>query len=730
MLRLDDFYYLPRLEPLIAQLLVPGPGLTVIAGSEPRPDTPGSAPPPNGRTAVFRAIIHQLLELYPHLHALIIAPDRSLVRVPRGMHRRMAYALTQPNRPAADLISATIQHQRPELLIIDRLDAQTIGPALAAARSGVQVLSQFDTMLRGPAAARRLLNLPAEPEAPDGLHWMVSVQRLPTICPHCRRVTTLDERLHERLRHYLDDEAVFYQAVGCAQCGHTGRQGDMLGFDVFQASGSSLPHTSLLSLEEYALDLAAEGRLALEDALNLDAEQLRRTYERLSASESALNDANRTLERRLAQLEAANRVLEQRTTALMALQQINHTLIASDDLGELAQRVCRLAGELCGAERAVLYLLDDEAEILALLGWETHQIGRRAPAETLRDAGSGQVVPFGWPPGIEQRHPDVEGIPFREGLRVPLIAHGHQLGAMVVHSSRRRRFAQGETAILRTLADQAALSIQRAGLVRQLRQKIDLLEAAQMALAARERLEREMELAREVQQSVLPRIFPHISGYNFAARNQPARQVGGDFYDAFQIDEHHFGIVIGDVSGKGMPAALYMALARSLIFAEARREPSPHSVLGNVNQLLCALGSPGMFVTVFYGVVDTTTRSMRYCRAGHDYPLLLRQGTAQHLGGQGVVLGFLPDAGQRLSEETLALLPGDRLVLYTDGMTDALNPQDQRYDLEHLAALLSEQAHADASSLLEHAFSGVCTYQGDAAQFDDMTMLVVALESA
>ena len=185
-------------------------------------------------------------------------------------------------------------------------------------------------------------------------------------------------------------------------------------------------------------------------------------------------------------------------------------------------------------------------------------------------------------------------------------------------------FSPKEVSLLRTLAQQAALGIQRARLVSDLRDKIDQLERAQQQLVQKERLERELELARQVQQSMLPRSFPHLPGFHFVARNEPARQVGGDFYEVIRLDEDRFGVAIADVSDKALPAALYMALTRSLLRAEAPRQPSPQAVLSNINRLLLELGDGNSFVTLFYAVVDGNSRRMVYSRAGHDRPLLLR----------------------------------------------------------------------------------------------------------
>jgi sigma-B regulation protein RsbU (phosphoserine phosphatase) len=231
-----------------------------------------------------------------------------------------------------------------------------------------------------------------------------------------------------------------------------------------------------------------------------------------------------------------------------------------------------------------------------------------------------------------------------------------------------------------------------------------------------------------VQQSVLPRTFPAMPGYAFAAHNEPARQVGGDFYDVIQLDDDHFGVAIADVSDKGMPAALYMALTRSLLLAEARRDGSPQAVLENVNRLLLELGEPGMFVSVFYGIVEASTRRLTYARAGHDRPLLLRDEEVLTLGGRGTVLGIVGQEDLRLSEEWVVLAPGDRLVLYTDGLTDVVAPDGQLYSLEQLKDLLRRCTAERAGELCAATFDGLAAYRRSAEPFDDMTMLVLQVK--
>jgi serine phosphatase RsbU (regulator of sigma subunit) len=319
----------------------------------------------------------------------------------------------------------------------------------------------------------------------------------------------------------------------------------------------------------------------------------------------------------------------------------------------------------------------------------------------------------------------VEGAVLRAGLYVRLVSQDRTVGVMVVHSTVKHAFTPGEVAMLQTFANQAAVAIQRAELVADLRAKIAQLEAAQVELAQKERMERELELARQVQQSVLPRTFPQLQGLRFAAWNEPARQVGGDLYDVIALDSNLVGIAIADVSDKGMPAALYMALTRSLLRAEARRARSPGDVLIGVNQLLLELGEPGLYVTIFYGIIDCTTHMLTYARAGHDRPLLLRAGSVEHLTGDGAALGLLDGSEFKLVEEQVYLLPGDRLVLFTDGMLDAQSPAQEMFGCERLRALLIALTGLAPDPFCRAVFASLADYRAGADPYDDMALLVM-----
>lgn len=736
MLELKDFFHLPQVDDVLAQLVAERRGLIAVVGLDPHPSVTTAEPDgflPSGRATIFRILARQLLTAVPNRHAIVVAADKDAIRIARQQRRQVQLIPVRARDTYASCI-AQAAARRPDLLIVDELNQASAAPALHAARSGLRVLSQIDTITHGQEVALALRDMGVASDDLEALRWVVGVQRLPTLCPRCKRPLSPEDAqidaLRQRFPQLQDAAATFHTAPGCPHCHNTGRRGEVTAFDIYAAA----PQATTLPLQAYLLHLAAQGNIPPEDVLNADANRLRRIHSLLTASERALLDSYQERERHLAELEAANIVLLQRTEALVSLQEIGQALLTVTDLPEMAQRICQHTRALCGAERAILYLLHstNTAEILAVSGWDADYVGEVVDITRLCDtleSGTTEPHPFNyWPPGLVYRPPDVEGVTLRVGLCVPLVAQNETLGAMLVHSTQRTAFAPGHEALLQTFAQQAALAMQRAGLINRLRDKISQLEAAQAALAQKERMERELELARQVQQSVLPRTFPRIPGYTFAAHNQPARQVGGDFYDVLRLDDDHFGIAIADVSDKGMPAALYMALTRSLLLAEARRERSPAIVLANVNQLLLQLGQPSMFVTVFYGVVARETRRLTYARAGHDRPIWLRGGDVQELDADGMALGLFDADMLQLSEASVTLAAGERVVLYTDGLTDVVDGNGRSFDRERLLPLLARHADLDADALCAATFAKLATFQAAAEQFDDMTMLVLAVD--
>lgn len=252
----------------------------------------------------------------------------------------------------------------------------------------------------------------------------------------------------------------------------------------------------------------------------------------------------------------------------------------------------------------------------------------------------------------------------------------------------------------------------------------DLVAELREALAAKTRLialEQELDIARTMQQSVLPRTFPPFGDFELDARMTAAREVGGDFYDVFMIDEDRLGIAVADVSGKGVPAAFFMLISRTLLKAVGSRGEPPAAALARLNELLAADNEQMMFVTVFYGILERTSGRFAFANAGHNPPLLLRaDGRAEWIGeAGGIALAVMP--GLDYQEGALTLAPGDALLLYTDGVTEAVDRDDALYGEPRLEATLAGSAADSASELVAKVFASVQDFARGVPQADDIT---------
>ena len=260
---------------------------------------------------------------------------------------------------------------------------------------------------------------------------------------------------------------------------------------------------------------------------------------------------------------------------------------------------------------------------------------------------------------------------------------------------------------------------------------LDQLQTLRQAVHEHDQLvaiRNELDIASHIQQSILPRTFPPFPqrhDFEIFAEMIPAREVGGDFYDFFLIDDVHLGLIVGDVSGKGVPAALFMAVTRTLLKSTALAGLPPAECLRRVNTLLCLDNASEMFVTVFYGILDTQTGELAYCNGGHNPPYLLRAGSrAERLAGTGdMVLGTLQSA--RYHEKTTHLARGDGLFLYTDGITEAMDATCDLFSDQRLATFLGETNGVTPEQLICATIAAVKRHCGATPQSDDITALAV-----
>jgi serine phosphatase RsbU (regulator of sigma subunit) len=278
-------------------------------------------------------------------------------------------------------------------------------------------------------------------------------------------------------------------------------------------------------------------------------------------------------------------------------------------------------------------------------------------------------------------------------------------------------FTAGDKRLVATVASQAALSLERAEL--------------QRAVADRRALDQELAIGRRIQLSLMPRHFPDIPGWQVAAAYEPAREVGGDFYDVFRVRDQadQIGLVVADVSGKGIPAAILMADARALIHAAADHGGGPVLTINRVNKILIAERSSGLFVTVGHGLLDAATGRLVVVRAGHDPIHVLRaSGALEVLEPPGRMIGFVEELGIEPLETTLG--PGDAFVAHTDGITEARSSDGAFYGEERFEALLRRLAGAAAATIVETVVADVAAFRGEADPSDDVTLLVVRRDPA
>jgi phosphoserine phosphatase RsbU/P len=253
------------------------------------------------------------------------------------------------------------------------------------------------------------------------------------------------------------------------------------------------------------------------------------------------------------------------------------------------------------------------------------------------------------------------------------------------------------------------------------------LQAAQERLVEKERLAREIEVAAQLQRTLLPTVLPCCFDYQFAAYIQPARQVGGDFYDVFELDEDHLGLLLADVADKSVQAALFMAVAYTLFTVESKHSLSPAEVALAVHQgMFDVAADSDMFVTAFYGVLHRSSGRLTYVIAGQERPLLIPRGQApQTVTGNGRFLGMLEDL--RLDEFTIQLQPGDRLLIFSDGIPDAVNLAGKQYGYDRLTAVLTQNPAETAAGLIKRVVADLTGWTRGTVPFDDITLLAIQM---
>ncbi len=409
-----------------------------------------------------------------------------------------------------------------------------------------------------------------------------------------------------------------------------------------------------------------------------------------------------------------------------ALLDVANAMARPYRVAEMANTVARLTPSLAGVDRCTVMIWHREQALYEVLASQCQPSERRVePVQTgLRVAAHDfplldQVCRTRRPLWVEDVSVDElvpEGIVRRYGtqavLGVPLIVQGEVLGALVVDEvDAPHVFSNRQVEMVAGVASQLAVAIESARLTQQ--------------ETERARMGEELRVAHEIQASFLPETSPVLPGYDIAHVWLAAREVAGDFFDFIPLNARRLGLVIADVSDKGVPAAIFMALARVLTRVVAADRRSPARVLQRVNDLLLENSRSDMFITLWYGVLDPVRHDLLFANAGHNPPLLLSAASGQIrlLRTHGRILGILPTAV--LEDDLVALAPGDLLILYTDGVTDAINPNEESFDMERLQAVVLAHQAQSAAAIAEAIKAAVREFVGAAPQFDDLTLIVV-----
>jgi phosphoserine phosphatase RsbU/P len=430
-------------------------------------------------------------------------------------------------------------------------------------------------------------------------------------------------------------------------------------------------------------------------------------------------DANRPFFEEAAQLTAISspeeiiRMASRLKSVYAVAEAISNILDLDELLKEILNRIFEVFPK---AERAFIMLIDERGEKLI-----PKAVKRRRDTDNAELTVSRTILQE----VMTKRHAvlsrdAMEDTRFKSGLSVanfgirammgaPLVWRGQTLGIVYLDSLALATFSQADLELLTGIASQSAVAIGSARLHEE--------------LLKRQRLEQDLHLAERIQQSFLPRRIPKVEGFTFCARYDPAYEVGGDFYDFVRLPDERLGIVVGDVSGKGISAALYMArLTRDLrYFALAESEPA--RVLSTMNRAVGESGQDDIFVTLIYAVLDASKRQLVVANAGHMPAIVRRKNEGDVIildKISGLPLGVLPDP--EYTSETFDLEPGDSVLLFTDGLVEAMDPGQKMYGMQKLESVV-KHGSSEAVGLLDRTVRDMQKHVAEAAQFDDTTIV-------
>lgn len=404
---------------------------------------------------------------------------------------------------------------------------------------------------------------------------------------------------------------------------------------------------------------------------------------------------------------------------LELLQETGEILSMSLKIDDVFQGIVAALKKLHPFDALGIFILSKDGETMEEIfssGYE-EEISRHL-LQTKADKGLvGWVTKTGEPVIVPNVLEDPRYVKTRETtaseLVVPLFSGRQVIGAFNLESDQPDAYSPLDLEMVRAFANQAALSVTRARLFKE--------------MVAKNRIEDQLQVARDIQKSFLPRIAPSYAGFDFDAINVSSEQVGGDYFDFIPIVDHQLGITIADVSGKGLPASLIMASYRASLIAEIRNNYAIRTIMRKVNNLICESVERGSFVTAVYGVLDTKNRIFTFSNAGHNPPFILRKsGEVESLDEGGLILGITPE--RQYMERPVHFGSGDIMVMYTDGVTDTENDKGEQFDVERLVELVKSHRRLSASGIRAKIIEAISNFKAEKYRPDDLTLVIVKAE--
>ncbi|MFZ0133006.1 MAG: SpoIIE family protein phosphatase [Desulfobacterales bacterium] len=464
--------------------------------------------------------------------------------------------------------------------------------------------------------------------------------------------------------------------------------------------------------------------------------------------------ADRIVKTLMYQAEARRHQLFEVKQHMSAISEILQAISRSPtDVQSVLETVAENAGRLCEVTNAEILLVEgDELRLVTKHGMnKIWPLGIKIPINRNwvvgRAVADRTAVHVHDLQASESEFPNGAGYAKQFGHRTvfatPMLIEGTAIGVILIRRMEVKPLTENQIELLGTFADQAAIAIQNVRLFNEAREKSRQLKRQAKELAEWNatletrvaaqinqlehfaKLEHEISLASEIQKSMLPRSIPLFDGYEFCAHMIPAKLVGGDFFDFIPMGSELLGIAVGDVSDKGVAAALFMAMVRSLLRAEAHPGKSPTEVLQGVNRHLREMNDKEMFATVLYGFLNRATHEFQYARAGHEAPILIgRTGSVKRLPtAHGQALGVFDAIS--LDEQTVALNGGCTLLLYSDGIPDATNQRKESFGITRIFEVLSRTPQSPIHNVCDGLIHAVTAHQAGSLQHDDMTVVLM-----